>query len=147
MQRPFEESIMKAVFAASLSLCASLAFAQTPPSAPTQAPVAAPAKALDLQVPAEDLMTSDAAGGSDSPGAYYGDVSGNDADKATSVHGSFTTGIGYTKGYGTSTMNAAELDISSQYGDGNTFDMHINVQQNRGLPGAYYGYGSRYRGY
>jgi len=138
---------MKVVFAASLSLFAGLAFAQTP--APTQAPapVAAPAKALDLQVPAEDLTTSDAAGGADSPGAYYGDVSGNDGDKATTVHGSFTTGIGYTKGYGTSTMNAAELDISSQYGDGNTFDMRINVQQNRGLPGAYYGYGSRYRGY
>ena len=86
-------------------------------------------------------------GGTDTPGVYYGDVSGNDADKATTVHGSFTTGIGYTKGYGTSTMNAAELDISSQYGDGKTFDMRINVQQSRGLPGAYYGYGSRYRGY
>lgn len=140
---------MKAVFAASLSLCASLAFAQTQTPAPTPAPApaAAPAKSLDLQVPTEDLTTSNAAGGADSPGAYYGDVSGNDADKATTVHGSFTTGIGYTKGYGTSTMNAAELNISSQNGDGNTFDMHINVQQSRGLPGAYYGYGSRYRGY
>ncbi|MET0226513.1 MAG: hypothetical protein ABW187_08745 [Dokdonella sp.] len=134
---------MKVLIAASLALCASLAFAQTP--APASA--AAPAAPLDLQVPAEDAAHSNAAGGADSPGAYYGDVSGNDADKATTVHGSFTTGIGYSKGYGTSTMNAAELDISSQYGDGKTFDVHINVEQSRGLPGGYYGYGSRYHGY
>jgi len=132
---------MKILIAASLSLCAGFAFAQTP----APAPKAAQAPPLDLQVPTEDPANSSAAGGADSPGAYYGDVSGNDADKATTVHGSFTTGIGYSKGYGTSTMNAAELDISSQYGDGKTFDMRINVEQSRGLPGGYYGYGSRYR--
>jgi len=144
------------LLAAGLTFCAGLAQAQN--SASTQAPSAqteqiAATTPLKLDVPpAPDPQPL--AGGTDSPGAYYGDHSGADKDggddNKTQVHGSFTTGIGYSKGYGTSTMNAAELHISKQYDDGKTFDMQINVQQSKGpgfSPYGYYGgyYGPRYR--
>ncbi|MEP7041948.1 MAG: hypothetical protein ABI843_02730 [Dokdonella sp.] len=144
---------MKILFAVSIALFAGWATAQTPTLAPAPAAMSAtpPAAAapLDLRVPVADPANSTAAGGADTPGAYYGDVSGNDVDNAAQIHGSFTTGIGYSKGYGSSTMNAAELDISKQDGDGNRFDVHINVEQSRGPGfGGYEGYyGPRYRGY
>lgn len=143
---------------AGVFFCAGLAQAQT--SASTQTPstqtdqtvTTAP---LKLDVPPPDLQAQPLAGGTDSPGVYYGDHSGaadkdGGDDNKTQVHGSFTTGIGYSKGYGTSTMNAAELHISKQYDDGKTFDMQINVEQTKGpgfSPYGYYGgyYGPRYR--
>ena len=148
------------LLAAGLTFCAGLAQAQN--SASTQTPQAQADQAatapLKLDVPPPDLQAQPLAGGTDSPGVYYGDHSGagkdegddNDNDNKTQVHGSFTTGIGYSKGYGTSTMNAGELHISKQYDDGKTFDMQINVQQSKGpgfSPYGYYGgyYGPRYR--
>lgn len=58
------------------------------------------------------------------------------ADAATSVHGSFTTGIGYSKNYGNSTVNAADLDVTKQYESGRVLDLHIGVLRSTGLPGA-----------
>lgn len=147
----------RAIFAAGVFLSADAAAAQDP--APAQAAPQAQANApaatapLELRLPPSDLQTSRPFGGADSPGAYYGDHGGDAEDgedpDAAQVHGSFTTGIGYSKGYGTSTMNAADLNISKQYDDGKTVDMHIHLEQNKG-PGFFpYGgyYGPRYRGY
>jgi hypothetical protein len=109
--------------------------------------------ALDLKLPAATQVTPpDAVGGADTPGTYYGDVDGKDG-KPAEVHGSFTTGIGYSKEFGNSTFNSADLDVSKQYDSGRTVDMHLHVEQSKGFPyggTAYpygYGYGSRYRGY
>ena len=58
------------------------------------------------------------------------------ADTATSVHGSFTSGIGYSKAFGNSTINAAELDVNKQYDNGRALNLHIDVLRSTGLPGA-----------
>jgi hypothetical protein len=81
---------------------------------------------LDLRLPA------DAPG----PGGVSGDATPglNVADTGTSVHGSFTTGIGYSKAFGTSTINAADLDVNKQYDDGRTLNFHIDVMRSTGLP-------------
>lgn len=70
------------------------------------------------------------------------------ADTATSVHGSFTTGIGYSKTFGNSTVNAAELDVNKQYDNGRALNLHIDVLRSTGLPGPVpRDYVSRYPGY
>jgi hypothetical protein len=132
--------------AAALFACMGAALAQAPqPSAaaPAQAGQAAATAPLKLDLPAADLQAPSQAEEADAPGVYYGD---DGSDDSVQVHGSFTTGIGYSKGYGTSTMNAAEVHVSKQYDDGKTFDMQINLQQSKG-PGFYpYGYyGAPYR--
>ena len=56
-------------------------------------------------------------------------------DGKAKVWGSFTTGIGHTKGYGTSHYNAAEVNVSKSFGDGEsskTFNLQINVEQGDG---------------
>ena len=98
-----------------LALFATAAFAQTPPPA------------LDLQL--HDLQQA-----SDDDDAASSDFGAGDT--TTSVHGSFTTGIGYSKNFGDSTYNAAELDVSKQTDDGRAVDFHIAVQRTTGLPYA-----------
>lgn len=58
------------------------------------------------------------------------------ADTGTAVHGSFTTGIGYSKNFGNSTYNAAELDVSRTTDSGRVVDLHIGVQRETGVPYA-----------
>lgn len=136
--------------AGAVFLCAGVAFAQTaaPAQDTTSVDPAATTAPLKLQIP-EGSQPWPQAGGEDSPGEYFGDH-GED-DNGVSVHGSFTTGVGYSKGYGTSTLNAAELHISKQYDDGKTVDMHINVEKTKGPGFSPYGYpyggyyGPRYR--
>ncbi len=96
----------------SLSLFAAAAFAQTPPPA-------LDLQLHDLQQPSDDDTASSDFGA---------------ADTTSSVHGSFTTGIGYSKNYGNSTYNAAELDVSKQTDSGRAVDLHIAVQRSTGLP-------------
>lgn len=68
-------------------------------------------------------------------------------DTGASVHGSFSTGIGYSKNYGNSTINTAELDVSKQYDSGRAIDLHIGVLRSTGLPNASpRDYVSRYSG-
>jgi len=68
-------------------------------------------------------------------------------DTETSVHGSFSTAIGYSKNYGNSTVNTAELDMSKRYDSGRAIDLHIGVLRSTGLPGpAPRDYVSRYPG-
>jgi len=97
---------------------------------------------LDLQLPqppdARADASQDAATSDD-----YGDP--DSADTGASVHGSFTAGIGYSKTYGNSTVNAAELDVSKRYDDGKKLDLHIDVMRSTGLPTVSpRGFGSRY---
>jgi hypothetical protein len=114
---------MKTKLAVSLlALCATYVGAQTAP-----APATSP---LDLNLPQAQTPPAPAAGGANEPGKYYGDVDGHASD--TQVSGSFTTGIGYAKGWGHSTMNAASLDVNKQTDDGKSFSMRINVTQFNG---------------
>ena len=115
-----------------LTLVAGTARAQTPPS-------------LDLQLPQpRDERAQVGAATSDETATPDENV----ADTATSVHGSFTTGVGYSKTYGNSTVNAAELDVNKQYDNGKTLNLHIDVLRSTGLPsGSPRDYVSRYPGY
>jgi hypothetical protein len=111
------------------------------------------AEKLDLSLPREAATYT-----ADPPGTYYGDKSGpplatladeserdpcvvmhNDRD-GDGVTGSFTTGVGYSKGYGSSTFNAATINLCKSYNndDGNTrmFNLNINVGRSDG-PGFY----------
>ncbi len=70
------------------------------------------------------------------------------ADTATSIHGSFSTGVGYSKAYGNSTVTAAELDVNKAYDNGKSLNLHIDVLHSTGLPGPLpRDYVSRYPGY
>jgi len=128
-----------------LSICANFARAQETAASAQAAQVEAP---LLLQVPAQPVVSALAQEKSDNAVVDARD-SGVDEDKrGPQVHGSFTTGIGYSKGYGTSTMNAADLDISGQTDSGRTYDMQIHVIQSKGPGFDPYGYyGLRHRGF
>jgi hypothetical protein len=136
------------LFSTVLCFSAGLAGAQSP--APT--PVAQPATSLQLQVPtrpveaASDTETSDNAV-VDAQDSRADDDAEHDGRRGPQLHGSVTAGIGYSKGYGTSTMEAADLDISGQSDSGRTYDVQIHVMQSKGLGfGPYNGYyGPRYR--
>jgi hypothetical protein len=89
--------------------------AQTPPSP------------LNLQLPPLPNERSQVDGDATTPDEHA-------ADTTSSVHGSFTTGIGYSKAYGNSTVNAAELDVNKQYENGKALNLHIEVLHSTGLP-------------
>lgn len=128
------------IAAALLALFATSAWAQTP------------APSLDLQVPPAQAVvpaSAAAATAADEPGKYYGDVGGNGPlESDTQVSGSFSTGIGYAKGFGTGFSNAADLNVSKQYGDGKTLNLHIDVSRSTGFPNRWQGaYGPGYPGF
>lgn len=125
----------------SMLVCANPAGAQ---SASASAQTTAP---LQLQVPVQPVEAATPESKSDNAIVDAQDSGARDSTQGPQVHGSFTTGIGYSKGYGTSTMNAADLDVSGQTDSGRTYDMHLHVMQSKG-PGfsPYAGYyGPRYR--
>lgn len=72
------------------------------------------------------------------PCVYYGD------DDGDGVSGSVTTGIGYSKGHGRSTYNAANLNLCKttydDEGKPRTFNFNLNVDRYDG-PGGYGPYG------
>lgn len=107
-------SLPHALAAISLALFAAAGLAQTP------------APALDLRLHDVPEPSDDGAASSD-----FGE-----GDTAATVHGSFTSGIGYSKNFGRSTYNAAELDVSKQTDSGRAVDLHIGVQRTTGLPYA-----------
>lgn len=121
-----------------------------------------PIEALDLSLPAAaPAMAPDPASprpfGSpaspDPPGTYYGDTSGPaprdppagelpGGDGKAQVWGSVSTGFGYSRGYGSSRWNAADINVSKAFGEGgrNRVDLHINIEQSDGPGfGRYYG--------
>ena len=113
-----------------LALFATCARAQPPPP-------------LDLRLPElpPDAPVSGSEGSDATPGL-------DGADTTTSVHGSFTAGIGSSKAFGTSTLTAADLDVNKQYEDGKELNLHIDVFRSTGLPTvAPRDYVSRYNGY
>jgi hypothetical protein len=85
---------------------------------------------LDLRLPQPaDAPVLASQGDDATPGVYV-------ADSATSVHGTFSTGIGYSKAFGNSTINTADLDVNKHYDDGRTLNLHIDVLHSTGLPAA-----------
>lgn len=117
---------------------------------------------LDLRVPEQpNPHAADAVPQGDPPGVYHGDTSGKpaprgvadsvDDDGKAKVWGSFTTGIGHSKGYGTTRFNALDLNVSKSFGDGernNTLNLNINVEQGDGPGfGGRHPYFERYREY
>ncbi|MET0809029.1 MAG: hypothetical protein ABWX93_09780 [Pseudoxanthomonas sp.] len=114
-------------------LCAGSAVGQT-------------AEALDLRVPEPPLYAAAGPASGDPPGTYYGDTTGrpsrrDDArdftedDRKARVWGSVTTGIGHSEGYGTSHYNAAEVNVSKPFGDGerpSNLNLQIRVEQSDG---------------
>lgn len=125
----------------------------------------ASAEQLDLRLPEQpDPYATESDPPRDAPGTYYGDTSGRpassgpaetaaDDDGKVRVWGSFTTGIGQSKGYGTSHFNAAEINVSKSFDDGerkNSINLQINVEQGDGpafgrpYPYPYYGYDTHY---
>ncbi len=108
--------------------------------------------ALDLRVPEQpNPYAAETGARQDPPGTYYGDTSGKPSrgasdetaeadDGKAKVWGSFTTGIGHTKGYGTSHYNAAEVNVSKSLGEnGNRVNMTLRVEKSDGP-----GFGGRY---
>ncbi len=125
-------------------LCVALSVAGAASAQSADAP-------LDLRVP-EQSATTEGLVKSDPPGVYHGDTSGKPSrnvdeaavedDGKAKVWGSFTTGIGHSKGYGTSHYNAAEVNVSKSFGDGerpNAVNLHLRVEQSDGP-----GFGGRY---
>lgn len=99
---------------------------------------------LDLQLP-QPSMRADVGGNAAAPDDYD---DANADDTGTSVHGAFTAGVGYSKAYGNSTVNAAELDVSKHYDNGKTVDLHIDVMRSTGIPAVSPRcYGAPYCGY
>ncbi|WP_141455756.1 hypothetical protein [Pseudoxanthomonas sp. z9] len=114
------------------------------------------AESLDLTLPRPALYSADP------PGTYYGDTSGRPAralrpapvarnacgtpvdedDGKVDVSGSVATGIGYTKGYGSSHWNAANINLCKSYnndeGESRAFNLNIGVSRYDG-PG-FHGY-------
>ena len=126
-------------------LCAAMIVAAAASAQSADAP-------LDLRVPEQTATTEGTVKG-DPPGVYHGDTSGKPSSRSTDetvveddgkakVWGSFTTGIGHSKGYGTSHYNAAEVNVSKSFGDGerpNAVNLQIRVEQSDGP-----GFGGRY---
>ena len=114
---------------------------------------------LDLSVPQEPMRyLNDPTVQQDPPGTYYGDKSGprvhDDAriadvtDDKLKVSGSFTTGIGYSKGYGNSHYNAATLNLSKNYttDEGKTRGVNLNIHVSEGNGPGFGPYGGGFYG-
>lgn len=125
-------------------------------------------RALDLSVPQEPIKyASDPVYNADPPGAYYGDTSGTSASaqKAQAaqaqaeyaqaqadrckgeVHGSVSTGIGYSKRGGNSNYQAADLNLCKTYynDDGKPHQIGISISVGQG-EGPGFGYGPGWGG-
>lgn len=138
-------AVSRATALLSPAFCLFATFAYAQSDAPAQAAKPAP---LQLAVPTPSLQETPVA----NPDNATVDANDSQADEDTrgpQVHGSFTTGIGYSKGYGTSTVTAADVDIRGQTDSGRTYDVQIHVMQGKGPGFGPYrsDYGPRYRGY
>lgn len=83
-----------------------------------------------------------------------GDIAASADDGSAQVHGSITTGIGYTEGLGSSTFNRVHLNASKTFGDEHPMrvGVDLDVSNVRGPAGRYaprdgYGYGYGPRGF
>ncbi|MEO7433286.1 MAG: hypothetical protein ABIR62_14935 [Dokdonella sp.] len=110
-----------------------------------EAQAAAP---LDLSLPASSHQPVALPSGDSSPsnpGKYYGD--GTDSESLidrTTVSGSVSSTVGYSKAYGTGFGTSADINLSTQMKNGNTVNINVGVSRSDGLPISRYGY-SGYR--
>ena len=131
-----------------------------PALAMAQDDAASTAGGLDLSVPQAPLRYLGDTYKGDAPGTYYGDHSGplprRDAGTATvtddklQVHGTLSTGIGYSKAFGNSHWSAADINLGKNYttdeGKTRRVDVNIHVSQGKGVgpfgygPGPWYGW-------
>ena len=146
MKIPFVACTVAAI---SMALVASAGVASAQSSSDSTQAVQ-PAAPLQLQVPAQAVSAAPAAETSDNAVVDAQDNAADDADgkRGAQVHGAFTAGIGYSKGYGTSTLQAADLDISDESDSGNTYAVRLHVEKTKGLGFGPYGgyYGPRIHG-
>ncbi len=120
------------------------------------------ATGLDLSVPDQPLQyLNDPSLRGDPPGTFYGDKTGRRAldrdgsriagvtDDKLRVNGSFTTGIGYSKNFGNSHFNEAELNLNKNYtnDDGKTRNVNLNIRVSEGEGPGFYGPYGGYGGY
>jgi hypothetical protein len=150
-ERCLQESLVKmlpvvasVVFAAvALCACERVAHARSDASVSSPAATAPSSAPLQLQVPAQPIEAVAPTDTSDNAIVDAQDNASDDAAHGPQVHGSVTAGIGYSKGYGTSTLTATDLDISGETDSGRTYDVQIHLMQSKGpgfLPyGGYYG--------
>lgn len=98
---------------------------------------------LSLPAPSQAVAPGEADDSSPSdPGKYYGD--GTDSESLidrTTVSGSVTSTVGYSKGYGTGFGTSADVNLNTQLKNGNTVNINIGVSKSDGLPISPYGYG------
>lgn len=137
-------AVVAAVFSSAACLCAGDALAQTA-STTTAVPQPAPSTPLQLQLPADPPLV---APGENADNAIV-DANDNarieEDGRDPQVHGRLTTGIGYSRGHGTRTMSAADLDVSGRTKGGGNYDVQIHVSQEKG-PGFDPRHGLPYHG-
>ncbi len=114
--------------------------------------VGAQQSALNLQLPPQATATAGDSGdvAGDPPGTYYGDgVSADEDTSTTVVHGGVTTGVGYSREFGTGTSVGADLDVSHVDANGRSMNLHIDVSKSDGFPGqsGYLGQPGYFGGY
>src|SRR5690348_893117 len=129
--KPLDIQATVALLSTALCLCAGLTYAQS--AAPSTDPASkAAATPLQLQVPTQPINVTAPAEASDNAIVDAQDNAGDDARRGPQVHGSVTAGIGYSRGYGTSTLTATDLDISGESDSGRTYDVQIHLMQSKG---------------
>ena len=123
---------MKCALAILALSCVAPAFAQT-----TQEPQ------LKLSLPPSQATANATSPADDPPGTYYGDVSDpSKRDTVTKVSGSFTTTVGYAKGYGSGISNSADINVNTQLKNGSVVNLNIGVSRSNGPTSwGYFPYG------
>ncbi|MFT4248250.1 MAG: hypothetical protein QM581_09465 [Pseudomonas sp.] len=117
------------------------------------------ASALDLSVPKEPIQyRGDTGYSKDPPGTFYGDKSGKSASATVreqqriaaraeqckgELHGSVTTGFGYSSRGGSSNWQGANLNSCKTYydDDGNAREVGISISVGRSEGPGYFGRG------
>ena len=128
---------------ASTVLCLNVSVAYAQSATPTHDSVlgSQPAAPLQLEVPAQPVVAESPAEASDNAVVDAQDSAASERKRGPEVHGSVTAGIGYSSGYGTTTFEAADFDISGQSDSGRDYGVRIHLQQSKGPGyGPYGGY-------
>lgn len=128
---------------ASTMLCFSVSVAYAQSVTPTSNSVqgSEPTAPLQLEVPAQPVIAASPAEASDNAIVDAQDSAASERKHGPEVHGSVTAGIGYSSGFGTTTFEAADVDISGQTDSGRDVGVRIHVQQSKGPGyGPYGGY-------
>lgn len=132
-----------ALVSSALFVCVGAASAQSVAPVADAAQGGQVAAPLQLEVPTQPVKATPPAEASDNAIVDAQDSAASaERGRGPEVHGSITAGIGYSKGYGTTTMQAADFDISGQSEGGREYDMRIHLEQSKG-PGLEPYFGTR----